>query len=386
MSTVASPSKAKVKLTIDEIILIVVAISGFFTVYAQVAVLVFVSIFALIKRREMFKDRIPETILLGAFSALAITVTAVYGTWPMILLSVALVFACVDIIYVSRYLTSRSFKIITQVVCFASIPCLGVAHVQKLLGMSWEYGERYCSVFFNANFYGLVAAMTILLCVHRICRKPRPLTFIIYSALIAVNVMAIYLTGSRMPIIVITAGIFAYLVTARKWKTLTILCVLAGILVAVDIACGEAIDIIPRMGDLEESFHGRFAIWKNAWESIKMRPLFGYGTYSYARVFNDIGGWYAIHAHNLILEVLMDYGIVGMGILVAFFARVMYQGSKAIKTKRDRLIQGIVVATYVITLLSGMFDLAMFWPQTAVILCFGMSSGRTLIKDTGNSN
>lgn len=386
MSQVASPPKAKVKLTTDEIILVIVAISGFLTVYVQVAVLFFVSIFALIKRRDMFKDRIPETVLLGAFCILAITVTAIYGTWIMVLLSVTLVFACVDIIYVSKYLTPRIFELITQIICFASIPCLGVAHIQKALGLSWAYGERYCSVFFNANFYGLVAAMTVLFCVYRVCRDLRPITVGIYSALILVNVMAIYLTGSRTPFIVIAAGIFCYLVAARKWKTLGILCSLGVLLVVVDVALGDLVDIIPRMGDLQESFYGRWAIWKNAITSIKMRPLFGYGTYSYSRVYEDLSGWYAIHAHNLILEILMDYGIVGLSILIAFFAKVMHQGSKVIKTKRDRLIQGIVVATYVITLLSGMFDLAMFWPQTAAILCFGMSCGRTLEQVQDNNN
>lgn len=378
MSGIASPAQPKTRLTTDELVLVAAAVSGFLTVYVQVAVLLFVSVFALVKRRDMWRDRVPETIMLGCFWLLTIVVTAVYGTPIMVLLSFALGFACVDIIYVSKHMTVRAFDAIAQLTCFASVPCLIVALIQKALGMSWTYGERYCSVFFNANFYGLVATLTILFCVYNLCKVKRPLHFVTYFALIAVNVVAIYLTGSRMPVVVTVVGVICLLIVSRKWRVLGITCGALLFVVVLDIATGSLVDVIPRMDELAESFVGRWEIWKNAVASIKLRPIFGYGTYSYARVYEEMGGWYAIHAHNLVLELLMDYGIVGLGLLVAFFTRVMVKTFKAAAISQDKHRLGVVVAAFVITLLSGIFDLAMFWPQTAAIICFAMSAGTAI--------
>ena len=52
---------------------------------------------------------------------------------------------------------------------------------------------------------------------------------------------------------------------------------------------------------------GRDLIWKRCWEAFLQRPLFGYG-YGYDRYFNGDPGLYA---HNLILELLLNFGVVG---------------------------------------------------------------------------
>lgn len=368
--------RAEIKLTTDQWMLLALGVSVFLTVFVQIAAILVVSIYALIKRRDMWKNRQPEAILLGCFWVLTIVVTAVYGNLIMTLLSVALGLAYVGIMFVFQSMNGRMFNILSQMICIASWPCFAVAMIQMAMGLSWVYGERYCSVFTNANFYGMVCAITILLCVHNLCRTSKWGVRIFYGCTVLVNFVAMYMTGSRTSIVVTAVSCAIYLMFTRRWKILGLASAVLVSLLAVDILMGDHLDLIPRMDEIVSSLDGRFDIWKNAVASITARPLFGYGTYSYIRVYNELGGWYALHAHNLLLEMVMDYGIVGLGILLGLFGVILGRSIKANRGLRSKPGLGMAVAAYAIVLLAGMFDLAMLWPQTAALLFFMISYGQ----------
>ncbi|MBR2901893.1 MAG: O-antigen ligase family protein [Clostridia bacterium] len=368
--------QAKIKLTTDQWMLVALTVSVFLTVFVQIAAILVISIYALIKRRDMWKRRRPEAILLGCFWILTIVVTVVYGTLPMVLLSAALGLAYVGIVFVSHSMSSHMFNLLSEIICIASWPCFVVALIQMAMGLSWVYGERYCSVFTNANFYGMVCAITILLCVHNFCRTNKWGVRIFYGCTILVNCVAMYMTGSRSSIVVTAVSCAIYLIFTRRWKVLALASAVLVILLSIDILMGETLDLLPRMDEVVSSLNGRFGIWRNAVASITARPIFGYGTYSYARVYNELGGWYALHAHNLLLEMVMDYGIVGLGILLGLFGVILGRSIKANRGLRNKPGLGMVVAAYAIVLLSGMFDLAMLWPQTAALLFFMISYGQ----------
>ena len=57
------------------------------------------------------------------------------------------------------------------------------------------------------------------------------------------------------------------------------------------------------------------SIWSGAIGSIMDAPWFGRGYNTYARI-HDLYGSYSIakHSHNLLLELLMDFGFVGTAV------------------------------------------------------------------------
>ncbi len=364
-----------IKLTTDQWMLVALTVSIFLTVFVQMAAILVVSIYALVKRRDILIKRRPETILLSCFWVLSTVVTLIYGTFPMTLVSLALGLAYVGIMFVSHYMSGPIFNLLSEIICVASWPCFLIALLQMAMGLSWVYGQRYCSVFTNANFYGMVCAITIILCVHNLFRADNLKLRIFYGCTLLVNFAAMYMTGSRSSIVVTAVACAIYLIFTRRWRILAYGCAALAVLLTIDLLTGDSFTLLPRMDEVASSFNGRLEIWKNASASIAARPIFGYGTYSYIRVYNELGGWYALHAHNLLLEIVMDYGFVGLGILLGFFGVVLARSIKANRGLSSKPGLGMLVAAYAIVLLSGTFDLAMLWPQTGALLLFMISFG-----------
>ncbi len=57
-------------------------------------------------------------------------------------------------------------------------------------------------------------------------------------------------------------------------------------------------------GDPSDFFSGRFDIWQNAWNMFLAKPILGHG----AGYFHSVYGTYP---HNILLDVLVSFGIIG---------------------------------------------------------------------------
>jgi len=72
---------------------------------------------------------------------------------------------------------------------------------------------------------------------------------------------------------------------------------------------------------------GRTFLWDIAWESIKEKPILGYGFSAYWHEFSDrifiYLGYYAVNAHFSLIDIVLDFGFVGLVFLVSLFSLVM---------------------------------------------------------------
>ncbi len=78
---------------------------------------------------------------------------------------------------------------------------------------------------------------------------------------------------------------------------------------------------------------GRWGIWQIAWDIFKDAPLLGHGPGSF-HVLSAVEarippGFYLVHAHNLILQILGESGLIGVSILAAFFIMTIQRIMKA---------------------------------------------------------
>lgn len=84
------------------------------------------------------------------------------------------------------------------------------------------------------------------------------------------------------------------------------------------------------IASVNEISSGRLEIWKMSIEGVLNAPLLGYGQYS----FSYLPGWFfGLHPHNMILQVLLEWGIIGGGV---FLVLLIYSFTKAFKVLQSQ--------------------------------------------------
>ena len=103
---------------------------------------------------------------------------------------------------------------------------------------------------------------------------------------------------------------------------------------------------------------GRLAMWRVAWQGIRERPWLGWGASAFPGFFqrstsNVADGEVPAHAHDLLLEVLFERGIVGLASLLLLLVGLTWA---ALRTRDWGLL--IVFAA---VLLANVFDYTLFF-------------------------
>jgi exopolysaccharide production protein ExoQ len=189
----------------------------------------------------------------------------------------------------------------------------------------WVDGYRYTSMRLSglggsANNMGRLAAFGLVLVIlyarefHRIHRWFVPISAVVLG-------VSVLLTNSRGCIgMVIALWAGTYLL---RWHRLYLLILgvsvlLIGAVVAIP-AGDEALKMLSRSGDAREvtSITGRSTIWQSIPGLVAQRPWTGHG-YASSIVFlpqqERAVGFLTTHAHNLVLQLLLTSGWIGLGL------------------------------------------------------------------------
>lgn len=359
-------------LSANELVLLVLAASVFLTVYVQVAMLLLLPVYIFVTRQGfILLRRKPDLIFLSVFWVLSMAVTFFAGgTAVDLLLGVFMVFAFIAMIFITYTMTQHVFRLVISMACVMSVFCLGVALVQKALGMRWAYGARYSAVFMNPNYYAFYIALVILFCIYNIIKSESRRVQLFYLFLIPLNLFALELTECRTTYIVLFIACPIMLLASGKKKWFYIYLAVAVLGLSVWLAFGDSIPFLPRVDVLQRDLMKRFDIWSGAIESIIDAPFFGRGYNTYARIQSLYGSYNADHAHNLLLEVLMDFGIVGTGVLLGYFAVNVGKIIRLHRQNKCHQRSALTIAVIFCVLLHGLLDLTMLWPQTSIFVMF----------------
>lgn len=347
--------------------------SIFLTVYVEIAMLLVLPIYIFASKQGfIFWRRKQDVLFLSAFWILSLAVTIYWhGTAVDILLGVFMIFAFVAMIFITYTMTQRTFRMILSFVCFMSPYCFLIALIQRALGMRWDYGARYSSVFSNPNYYAFYISLVVLFCIYNIIKSESRKMRIAYTALIPLNLLALELTECRTTYIVllVVCPVMLFQCGKRKW----------GWIYMVSLFCfgtftllfSESIPFLPRVDEIAKDITKRFDIWGGAIGSILDAPIFGRGYNTYVRI-RDLYDAYGIakHSHNLLLEVLMDFGLVGAAVLIGYFS---INVSKIIRLHRQNKCHqryALTVSVIVCVLLHGLLDITMLWPQTSLLIMY----------------
>ena len=129
----------------------------------------------------------------------------------------------------------------------------------------------------------------------------------------------------------------------------------------------------PRFNSFMSDKMLRFLIWKTSIGYIKAHPLFGQGMFTYFQI--SVGRAHDTHAHNLILDLLVNFGVVGTSIITIFTVLFV---CGLIKNLRDKPACAVALGVLAATFIHGFTDVPFLSMQSGPLIILIISlAGRS---------
>lgn len=221
------------------------------------------------------------------------------------------------------------------------------------------------STFFNPNYYGLFCVFAIIIGLYLLF-KPKFATKYkyYYYASFVINIVCILLTASRMVLPTVAVALVWFIFwTYREYVWYMIGIALVGVVALVINP-----DLIPRFSSIVYAFEDRFALWDVGWRIFMSSPFFGRGAMSYMNLYYLYTDKSDMHAHQLFINSLADFGIIGIGLIVMMMKDYFRSVIHLWKQKAYRLEFSLVSTMILTVFVHGLVDVSIHWTQTAYVL------------------
>ncbi|MBU1783455.1 O-antigen ligase family protein, partial [Patescibacteria group bacterium] len=244
---------------------------------------------------------------------------------------------------------------------------------------AWLTG-RVTSSFGQPNYLASYLLLVIPLTLYLICRNaPRRVFAIFFWCLILISqLLCLFFTYSRGGLIGLIVGLIITVLIVKQnifkkinFKQIIIAFLLFIIFVSIGLVCYYKIDFFRERVRSSFDFQSgsgaiRIKFWKASLSAIKEKPFFGYGLDNqgevlvkyyqkdwaiYSRV-ND----YPDRAHNLILDILLTSGIVGLIFYLSWLFVIFKIGIKNIKENKSKFLTIALLASIICYFISLMFN------------------------------
>lgn len=206
-------------------------------------------------------------------------------------------------------------------------------------------GLRAASLLGNANALGVLLVATFLV---TLARMPEGAW-----ALLAVQGLGVLLTGSRLAVglglvVAVAAAVRGPL---RHWWGVVACWIAAAVAVLVDRFAASGAD--------------RLALWQAALGELVHAPIAGRGPAP--AVYQVAGIGPTTHAHNEALQIVVEYGVIGLGLLVL---TVILAARAALRSPRD----GLLLAAAAALAACGFTDFGLRIPGIALTVAMLLSA------------
>jgi len=227
------------------------------------------------------------------------------------------------------------------------------AFLQRFAGLGF-YGtsissERVSGTLSNPVYFGFFTAMAIFLALYLMATESGKREKFLLGGIVLLNIFAILLAGSRGGLLGFSLGIgiiavlwFFSLPEDSPWRKRA----LFGLLIFTILVSGGLLFAVKKFPiysaahplftqwmqvfDLPTILEGRYPGWETAIRAWRDRPIFGWGEASFGYLYDKyfdahfvkhINAYYVFQdAHNKILNLLAETGLVGAGSYLAIFA------------------------------------------------------------------
>ena len=354
----------------DALAVLGLTVSVFLSVYTAAAACAVIAVATMMdfeRRRKALSS--PYARLLLGFLLVPFFVSAMYNNMLGLLASFGLYAVVLCGLYVRSVMTRRLFARVLDLCCQCSVGCFAVALVQKLAALPVSPEYRPVSTFTNATYYGAVVELMLLVCLYRAVTNRPARKWYFLTAL--VNLGGLYLTGSMSAAVASCAGILVFLTLQHRRRLAVLFCIGAAAALVL-VACFPV--LFPRVESVDVAWGQRFAIWETALRAIREHPLLGQGAVAYHMAAIRYGGYLTYHSHNLLLDILINFGFSGL-LVFGFYA---WQQARLLRLRFcNRIGQTsnvLTAAALACVLVHGVTDVTVFWPQTGMLLLLLLSS------------
>lgn len=380
------------------------AVSIFLPYYITSCVIAAIAVYVICSpQRRARIISMPYSKLIFGVVGVGMVVSLGYANYTGALVSALIGCALAVALYLRSFMTRRLFDRMMDVVCVGGLCVSIIAVAQK---MTSSVFTRPYVVFDNPNFFATVMEIVTLVAVYRLMASPRRSSF--YFAVAMFSGFGVYLSGSLSAFAVCTVGVAFYLVlrghtraglmivvSAAAFALLSgealprLMSLLGSISVnsqensaaaqAVEKTAAEILTIRP-VEEVGGSIANRFSIWKTALMAIPDHLLLGQGPNTYAMVYSRYLGFASSHTHNMILDVILNYGILGGGAIFFFALQQFHTAVRKVRERKSTTTNLLLIVLCVMMAMHGMTDVTLLWPQTGLLflLIYSSSGIRTV--------
>ncbi|MBZ6528185.1 O-antigen ligase family protein [Aerococcaceae bacterium DSM 111021] len=354
----------------------IVSIAILLPIYLHAVVLLIAIIYLIWQKRSLVMHTFIKNKWLSIFIIYVLIVSLINQNYTGVLITlVFFLFA----IYFSSYLqwiTIERYLKTLNIFVLGSIP---VAIYALIVYLAYVFREGYTilyvfqyanvqtraeSTFFNPNYYGLFCIFAINIAMYLLLKSDYAKRFKnYYYASIALNLICILLTASRMVLPTVAVAIVWFIF----WTKRSYVWYMLGVTAIGGIALIVNPDLIPRFSSIAYAFEDRFALWEVGWQIFLSNPLFGRGAMSYMNLYYLYTDKADMHAHQLGVNTLADYGILGVIILMLMlkdYTKSIIRLSKELTYRKEFALISTMIVTVIV---HGMMDVSILWTQTGYI-------------------
>lgn len=340
-------------------------VSIFLPFYITLACMIFVVIVSVIQkksRKVIFLN--PSNLFIMSVMIYGIIVSGIYANFTGIMYSLVFLVALIVMFYGKTIMTRKLFDNMMDTACFTSVICVPIAAIQMFWFPGVTVDGRPPSTFTNANYYGMIIEFVVIIAMYRIFTNQNVKMKKWYVGVILINLIGLYMSASMSSCMTLFLTMLIYLmIKGKKKSAVTVLFILIAV-VAFALLSGQ---IFPRMDTTTDIFRVRIDVWSTALKGIADHALFGMGPSAYQLVWPVYNGFPTFHAHNLFLDTLLNFGVVG-GCAIFFYVLTqlkMLMKRFQINVCKNRNI--LVLVMFAAVLIHGCTDVTIFWIQTGML-------------------
>ena len=136
--------------------------------------------------------------------------------------------------------------------------------------------------------------------------------------------------------------------------------------------------IIVEILDRNTTLTGRTLLWDDIYYVIGDRPLFGYGVMNAEQMTELLNRSWAVHAHNLVLQFLLEGGVLALVLFVIFNA-LFIQQLYCYRTFKSAQLISVVIFVYYIACLTEVYT----FPGIYVVYALAFAIDRIAMQEKG---
>ena len=319
------------------------------------------------RRKQAFQE--PYAKYIAIVLIVTFFVGAVYTNYTGMLYSLLMIAMGICAFYLRSVMTRYLFNRMMDCACLCGIASVGVAILQKLYYMPQDPSYRPVSTFTNANYFGMMMEFLLLISIYKLFDNKQEKWK--YGISLSAAILGIYLSSSMSAVASASAAVLVMLLIKQKFRLVAIISAAGGICLLLLLLFPE---IFPRILAADDAWSSRLSIWSTALKGIRDHPLFGGGAMTYQMIYPHYYGYATYHAHNLLIDMLLNFGFVGTGALFVYFGTQIKLLVLRFRSHLFGDMNMLLVASFVCVVVHGMTDVTIFWIQTGMLFLLICSS------------